>query len=62
MRAYDVDLARAKASASESSERRGLDVRPVKHVKAAVDGLDIVVGELAYGRAIERGIGAELPF
>lgn len=43
VRAYDLDFERAKRFAAEMRERHGLDVRAEKHLKRAVQGLDIVV-------------------
>ncbi len=43
VRAFDVDPARAKAFADEVGERHGVEVQPVKHLRQAVEGMDIVV-------------------
>lgn len=43
VRAYDIDFARAKAFADEVSPKYGFPVTPVKALRDAVDGLDMVV-------------------
>ena len=43
VRAYDVDFARASAFAAEATERHGIRVVPVRHLRRALEGMDIVV-------------------
>lgn len=43
VRAYDVDYGRAKKFADEMGAKHGIAVHPEKHLRRAVEGLDIVV-------------------